>query len=168
MRRAPREHAAIALAVLATGCSYDWTVSGTSPVDAGPPVNDATVPDANDSSVADAEGDVAAFDANPPSDDGAPSCASLLTAIGSAEVAAKTGCTVGVPCMATIQDQCGCTFFLAQQSSTATQQLENALGAYESAACSGPCPTCDAGAPISVTCLESSTDGGFTSTCTEP
>jgi hypothetical protein len=168
MRRALRACAAIAIAVATTGCSYDWTVSASSPSDAGPPT-DATVPDASDASIPDAAEDVGTVDAPPPSDDGAPSCVDLGAAIGAAELAAKTGCMVGVGCSAKITDQCGCTFFLAQQSGTATQQLENALGAYESAACSGPCPTCDAGAPISVTCLESGTsDGGFTSTCTEP
>jgi hypothetical protein len=166
-RRALRAYAAIAIAVGTTGCSYDWTVSASSPSDAGPPT-DATVPDASDASIPDAAGDVGTVDAPGPSDDGATSCADLLTAIGSAEVAAKTGCTVGVPCMATIKDQCGCTFFLAQQSSTGTQDLENALGAYQNAACTGVCPTC-ATPPSSVTCLESgSGDGGFTSTCTEP
>jgi hypothetical protein len=170
MRRALRAYAAIAIAVATTGCSYDWALSASSGSDAGDagPSTDATVPDASDASVPDAAEDVGTVDAPPPPDDGAPSCADLLTAIGAAELAAKTGCTVGVPCTATINDQCGCKFFLAEQSSTATGQLENALGAYESAACSGPCPTCPT-PPSSVACLESGTsDGGFTSTCIEP
>jgi hypothetical protein len=168
MRSALRAYAAIAVGVATTGCSYDWTVSGSSAYDAGPTV-DATVPDASDAAVVDAAEDVGAVDASPPSDDGAPSCADLGAAIGAAELTAKTGCAVGFGCSATIKDQCGCTFFLAQASGTATQQLESALGAYENAACSSPCPACDAGAPSSVTCLESSTsDGGVTATCTEP
>jgi hypothetical protein len=170
MRSALRAYAAIAVAIATTGCSYDWTVPASSRSDAGDagaPM-DATVPDASDASVPDAAADVVTVDALPPPDDGAPSCAELLTAIGAAEPAAKTGCTVTVPCTATIKDQCGCTFFLAEQSGTATEQLENALSAYENAACSGPCPTCPT-PPGSVACLESGTsDGGLTSTCTEP
>jgi hypothetical protein len=165
--RGLRECAAIVLVVATTACSYDWTVSASSPSDSGPPEGDATVPDAAvDSSIVDAQ----LPDTAPPPGVDAAECAALLADVEADEFPARTGCTLGEPCtVALTLPVCGGVFY-ATRGTSQTLALQNAIAAFNAASCE-PAISCpppeDAGFPD---CLPTELDGGGLPTplCYEP
>jgi hypothetical protein len=168
--KAPRTIAAIGLVaagvIAGPACSYDWAGGGVSATsDGGPPKTDATAP-ITDASAADASYDAAIHEDGATGDAAGPSCADILSDIGAAKLAAQEDCSVS--CTSTIADQCGCTYFVADPSSTATSDLGSAVAAFKSAHCTASCGTC-ATPPTSVQCLAGTgSDGGIAAVCHQP
>jgi hypothetical protein len=165
--RTPRVCAAIAL--VACGCSYDWSIpSASSPSDGGGDVDatvplDAGAPDAFDAS--DGALDAPVLDTGA---DAAANCDSLIATAQSAYALARTCSSTAVAgvttCVATVKDQCGCDKIVADDSSAATSDYENDVTAIKQADCAGGCGTCPT-APA-LTCLDMATgDGGVALVC---
>ncbi len=142
------------------GCSYDWSVDRTGPVDAGgmdsdlrPDVEviEAGQDGAQDTStpVVDS-GPMGTHDTGAPPKDAGPSCAELTQTLLAAHGQAIACDAMSLmACMNTVQDECGCQVPVGGDP-TNTTAFENAVAAFEHAGCSttspvalcpGTCPT---------------------------
>jgi hypothetical protein len=152
--------AAIVAAAHAAGCAYDWTVGHAAASDAGADVDlvEAGAEGASEASSADG----APADATPGADGGASAEASAAEAAAScaqleAEVRADRGpavtCTPVVgACSASVSDECGCTVYVGDGTSSQTTTYKNAVSAFLGAgcrstiACADTCPAAQANA----------------------
>jgi hypothetical protein len=135
------------LALLLTGCSFDWAVSSTPPTDAGrdaPPV-DAPVSDVTDAAPVDAVTEPPAddsptdaaggsdVDACPPSVDAA-GCQQLLQTAQNA-LPPALACMPTMSCTIQVQDWCGCPVYLGEGTTPAYMAFVKAVNDFDSACC---------------------------------
>jgi hypothetical protein len=130
--------------LLSTSCALDWNVGTGAALDAA--VRDTAI-------------DQEAHETGRPSETGAPdaaapSCSQLQANVDAAKVAAKECSSMPDDCMSHVEDQCGCTVFVAESSSAATSQYLAAIAALEKSGCPIECATCPTPAKQSL-CLAS-------------
>ena len=138
------------------GCSYDWTIgSGPTGTEAGADAaTDTTLdsPTGGDSPAIDAPIDASSDEAGPPN------CTVLASDLQQAHAQAIL-CTPQVgACETPVTDECNCTVYVGNGSSTATTNYRLALQNFETASCTPSCPGC--GSPQPGLCITS--DGGST------
>ncbi len=151
-----RSVASVALAlVVASGCAYDWAIGGGS-LDAG---FDAEQPDGG---VSDGALEVSV---DVSTGDGAKSCEALHADVDSARAGAKHCTSMPSDCATSMQDQCGCTLFIAQSSSGATASYKDAIAALKASGCPLGCGTCAAPPTQSLCTAGAGPDGGLTTVC---
>ena len=132
------------LALLLTGCSYDWAVSAEPPSDSGRDVApaDVLVADAADAQTMDAAMNSDASDGEPidsstGGEGAAPDCAQRKQTMDDdfyAAINCPGGCTLGV-CMASVTDPCNCTVHVCDGMSGATAAYKAAVTAFLNAGC---------------------------------
>lgn len=132
------------LALLLAGCSYDWTVAGSSASDAGRDVVltdgsiDATdAPSADVMMVSDAS-DAGSTDSTTGDEPDAADCAQLEQNVVSAFEVAKTctsGCTTST-CQTPVPDQCGCNVIVCNDGMAPnTVAYKNAVNTFKGSGC---------------------------------
>ena len=143
------------------GCSYDWSVDRTGPVDAGgldsnlhpdvEVIDDAGRDAGEDAPVAVVDsGGTGTNDTGAPPKDAGPSCAELTQALMAARGQAIACDAMSLmACMNTVKDECGCQVPVGGDPTNMTA-FESAVAAFEHAGCStsspvalcpGTCPT---------------------------
>jgi hypothetical protein len=148
------------LALLLSGCSYDWGVSATSadaahdvpPIDASSDASDAAPVDAVTEPPVDASTSDSDADASLPEVDAA-ECQQLLQKAKN-DLPAALACTPSLSaCKANTDDWCGCTIYLGDGTSMAYTTFAGDVAAIVSAGCRSifNCPPClDASAGVCI------------------
>jgi hypothetical protein len=141
------------------GCSYDWETGAAS--------GEAGVPEASAEAAIDAGGADAAIDVAVdagvdvgPAPEGGPDaayCGDLAAQVDTAKTSAKKCTTTPPDCGSSVKDQCGCTVFVAQSSSAATQNYVSLVQEFGQSGCVLGCGTCGP-PPTQSYCLVNSQD----------
>jgi hypothetical protein len=131
---------------LSAACSLDWTIGSDGGAEAStldaPTDTGASPHDGGTSDVVDDAGHEAAA-----------SCSSLRADVGAARAAAILCMSMPTDCESHVTDQCGCTVFVAQSSSSATADYLAAIEALKMSGCPLGCASCPKPMPVEAECL---------------